>query len=122
MERGQALVEFMLVFPVMALVALGFGEGAFLVSHQHGYQNEADVLASWAADHPADVPGPSWDAVAASENSRVGCDGTPVVSWPDGSETPGSRVLVNLTCKYTPVMSGLWSGLPVAVESEAVVQ
>lgn len=125
MRRGQALVEFALVFPVLCFAFVGMGEAAFLFSAQHGYQSEADVLAQWAADHPADVisADQAWSGVVASESTRTGCDGTPAVTWPDGTQIAGSRVALALTCHYQPhITSNLWTGLPVGVAAEAVVQ
>ena len=121
--RAQALVEFALVFPILVVAFLGMGEAGFLFASQHGYQSTADVLASWAAYHVSEVPGPSWDAVAGSETARTGCDGSPVVSWPDGGQASGDRVAVELACHYSPkITSNVWpGGLDVSVQAEAVV-
>ena len=123
-KRAQALVEFALVLPLFLLIALGFGEAAFLFATQHGYQDGADVLAGWAAYHVA-VPGwqIGWDAVSADEERRIGCDGQARLSFPDGTQLPGSRLVVDLTCHYSPrITPNLWSGLPVSVQSSRVVE
>jgi TadE-like protein len=119
--RGQALVEFALIFPVLIFAFLGMGEAGFLFAAQHGYQSEADVVAQWAA-----INGPgnaSWDRIWSDEAARTGCDGRPVVTYPDGNASPGSRILVKLDCHYSPrITSNVWpGGLTVSVQSEAVV-
>jgi hypothetical protein len=124
MTRGQALVEFALIFPILAATFLGMGEAGFLFSAQHGYQNEADILASWVAIRGHEDA--AWHQLVVDERDRTGCDGEPDVSWFDddmGDHHPGSRVLVSLTCHYSPRITGnVWpDGLDVSVQSEAVI-
>lgn len=123
---GQSLVEFALVLPLLMLLLLGFGEAAFLAATQHRFQNAADVLAQWAAFQMADTPGESWQAgwaqVVSGESARTGCgDLNPQVSFPDGTHGPGDRVLVQWHCHYQPRLTTVWEGLPVNVQSEAMV-
>lgn len=126
-DRGQALVEFALVLPVLMLVLLGFAEVAFLAATQHGYQNGVDVLAEWAASEMSEQPGESWQTgwgqVVRQESDRTGCgDLAPDVSFPDGTHAAGDRVLVRWACHYRPRLTTLWDGsLPVGVQSESVV-
>jgi hypothetical protein len=123
--RGQALVEFALVLPLLMFILLGFGEAAFLFAVRHGYQNGVDVMAQWAAHEMSETPGESWQAnwarVVSEEQARTGCDATPVVSFPDVTHGPGDRVLVDWPCHYRPRLTMIWDGLTVSVESEAVV-
>jgi Flp pilus assembly protein TadG len=123
---GQAVVEFAVVLPLIMVVLLGFGETAFLVATQHAFQNGADVLAERAAFEMSSSPGESWkagwQAVVADEDERTGCgDTSPSVALPDGTHGPGDRVLVVWHCHYTPHITSGWGGLPVTVQSEAVV-
>lgn len=101
MRRGQALVEFALVLPVLMFLLLAFGEVAFLVAAQHGWQREADALADWSASHP-DEPWPS--------GLLAGCD--------DVWVTTGELVTVDATCDYSTRL-GLLRGIPVSVEAVA---
>ena len=124
--RGQSLVEFALVLPLLMLLLLGFGEAAFLAATQHGFQNGVDALAGWAAYRMADAPGESWQAgwgaVVDQESDRTGCaDRSPTVTFPDGTHGPGDRVLVRWSCHYQPRLTRIWDGLAVRVESEAIV-
>jgi hypothetical protein len=125
LRTGQTLVEFALVLPIFLFLLLGFGETAFLVATQHGYQNGVDVLAQRAAAEMATEPGESWQAdwnqVVRDEQDRHDCSGTPSVTLPDGTHGPGDRVIVHWQCHYQPRITTLWGGLPISVESEAVV-
>lgn len=115
--RAQALVEFALVLPVLMLVLLGFGEVGFLMSAQHGWQRSADSVADAVA---AGLAAPELAALVAAERTRTGCASDPVVTFPDGTD-PGARVLVGWTCWYQPRLTRLFDGLPVTVESVAVL-
>ena len=123
--KGQALVEFALVLPILMLMLLGFGEAAMLFATRQGYQNGADVMAQWAASEMAEKPGESWKSgwnkVVNDEQARADCDADPAISFPDGGHLPGDRVLVRWSCRYTPRLSGPIAGLTVTVDSEAVV-
>ena len=119
--RGQALVEFALVLPLLMFLLLGFGEVAFLVATQHRYQNSADVLAQSVAIAIANGPGweAAWDAVVHDEQARVDCAASPGLAVPEGTD-PGDRVLVTWRCDYhAKLISGL--GVPITVESVAVI-
>ena len=125
-RRGQALVEFALILPIMLVLLLGFAELALLFGDRVGFQNGTDVLAQWAAEEMASHPGESWKAgwqrVVREEAERVGCVGDgPDVSFPDGDHLPGDRVLVEWACTYQPRLSGDIGVLKVHVQSEAVV-
>lgn len=104
--RGQALVEFALVFPLMCAALLAFAEVGFLLAYQAGQQNATTTLATWRTQHPTDDIGP----VLASEVARIGCDS------PTLSETATPVVVVRLTCSYT---GRVVSGFAVPVSTSA---
>lgn len=125
MRRGQALVEFALVVPIILFTFLGMAEVGFLFADQHGWQRGADVLADAAAIRVATEPGDSWragwQALADDERARAGCN-PPDVSFPDGGQDPGQRVQVSWTCDYRPrITAGLWPGLRATIRSTAVI-
>jgi hypothetical protein len=108
--RGQALVEFALILPVMMLIILGAIEAGFLVNQKGSQDRATAVVADWAADHPGDE---SWHAVAADQ--LPGCDVTV-----DEIGRPGI-VTAAATCQYQPVAThGLWDGLPISSSESAV--
>jgi Flp pilus assembly protein TadG len=112
--RGQSLVEFALVLPIMLFLFLGFGEAAFLYSRIHAAQTAADTL----ADVAVQSPGESWNSIVQDELDRAECtDGIVAVE----ALTAG-RTLVKLTCVYVPIVTnGLWPGLHYSVQGEAVI-
>ena len=119
--RGQSLVEFALVLPLLMFLLLGFGEVAFLVATQHRYQNSVDVLAQSAAIAIGNGSGweADWNAVVHEEQARVDCASAPGLAVPDGTD-PGDRVLVSWRCDYhAKLVSGF--GVPITVESAAVI-
>ena len=126
--RGQALVEFALVMPILMFMLLGFGEAAILFAQRWGYQNGVDVMAQWAAVDMSASPGESWKSgfnrIVDEEAEQWGCldqDG-PEVSFPDGTHEAGDRVLVAWDCTYEPKLTpALGIEVPIRVESEAVV-
>ena len=59
-HRGQTLVEFALVLPILMFMMLGFAELAFLFASRVGFQNSADVMVQWVAEEMASHPGDSW--------------------------------------------------------------
>ena len=73
------------------------------------------VVASWAAIHPADVPGPLYAAVVDAQR-LASCV---VDCAPDAAL---GLVTVAATCQYHPVATrGLWDGLPIASTASAAL-
>ncbi len=67
-QRGQALVEFALVSPMLFLMMLGILEFGFMFQHDVAITNAARSGARWAATHPT-----AWsNASAAPSNSIEG--------------------------------------------------
>ena len=61
--KGQAIVEFALVFPILLFVILGGVEAGFLLITKADQDRATQVIADWAALHP----GESWNSVANHE-------------------------------------------------------
>lgn len=67
-KRGQALVEFVVILPLVLFIILGATEVGFLLIAKAHQDRATAVVAEWAAEHPSD----SWNAVANKE--LPGCD------------------------------------------------
>ncbi len=88
-SRGQAIVEFAIVFPVLLFTILGAVEAGFLLIAKADQDRSTQLVADWAADHP----GESWNSV--SDHVLSGC----VVSV----VSPSRDVLeVTSECPYEP--------------------
>lgn len=102
--KGQALVEFALVFPVLLFTILGGIEAGFLLVTKAHQDRVTSVIAEWAATHP----GESWNSVANRE--LPGCTVT-VSPSSSGLVEAGSRcqyhakVLVGLPLFDIPISS-----------------
>lgn len=126
-SRGQSLVEFVLIFPIVLLVVLGaldFGR-AFL-----GWvvlNNAARVGANYAALHPGawDSPGIAYQQAEytalvtdARDDAGIvldGCDAVAIAdpTFPDGKDL-GDYAVVQLDCEFdpiTPIMGEVLTGL-----------
>lgn len=103
--RGQALVEFALVLPLMLLLVFGGLEAALLVNAKAQQDRTTQTLADWVAAHPGGNP---YETVAAL--SLDGCD----VSTAEDPDL--GLVTVWATCDYSPVT---YAALAVPISSEA---
>lgn len=122
--RGQAIVEFALVAPILFFTLLAFGELGRAFAVAHIWQRSADVLADSAAVRIATQPGESWrsgwEALVRDEQARSTCD-DPDVTYPDGTNQPGDRVQVGWTCQYQFLLFNGVTFPPTRIESVAVI-
>ena len=130
-SRGQSVVEFALVLPVLMLIllfALDFGR-IFLGWVE--LNNAARVGANFAANHPdawgtpgnaADVA--TYHTLIANDAAAINCtlpNPVPAPTFPDGSVL-GGRSQLDLVCQFsvlTPFISAI-TGNPVTVGASAV--
>ena len=108
-RRGQILVEFAVLVPVLLFIILGAIEAGFLVNAKAAQDRSTAVVAEWAAEHP----GESWNSVAARE--LPGCD---VMATNPHQEL----VEITATCLYSPVVLVMFEGLPMTSSESAVTQ
>jgi Flp pilus assembly protein TadG len=124
-SRGQTMVEFALIFPILVLlllIAVDFGR-VFLgwVS----LNNAARVGANYAAANPNDTWGTGSDyQVLMTDNvGAINCTRAPTDPPTFGpSKAPGELVTVDLTCSFpviTPLISTFFPGGVVTVASSA---
>lgn len=109
--RGQALVEFTLIVPVLMALILAMIAIFYLDLQVRRAQNGIDVLAQLAAQDPG------WRSAVSSENERTDCNADPL--QPD-VEYPDQRVLLTWHCHLNT--RWIFDGLPITVSSEAVVR
>lgn len=139
-SRGQAMVEFAMVLPLLVLLlvmAIDFGR---LFFGWVGLHNAARIGADYAAQYPdADWADPDDPQVQAyvnrinADSAAINCalsvsadqvDDTPAPAWrpsfPEGTDV-GDDALVALECDFdllTPIMSGLM-GSPIQLAADA---
>ena len=115
-SRGQSLVEFALVLPVLMLVvliAIDFGRAFLSVI---SVTNASRIGASYAAGHPVGTfgAGSEYAKQITDEWAPLGCElATPVPApvFPDGNVLSG-RATVSLLCNFTLLTPLLGSILP----------
>ena len=131
-RRGQAMVEFALVLPLLALLlvmAIDFGRVFFgWVALQNAARIAADAAAgsadAWPADNPFDVQAQDhYQAAVIADLEAINCEFAPPVpdpEFPDGKET-GDPAIVTLECGFdliTPLAGSILGG-SVDLRSEA---
>jgi hypothetical protein len=126
-ESGQALVEFALIVPVLALIAVGILDLGRLFYSYEALANAAREGARYCALHALDPePGRTNDTRARISNElggRVTPDLTATFCQPDDPTAPGSPVTVFVSAPFnliTPLMSGI-VGNPVVLHASATM-
>lgn len=133
-SRGQAMVEFALVLPILALLlvmAVDFGRVFFgWVALQNATRIAADFAAghadAWPANNPTDQASQDlYQAVVLGDLEAINCDREPAgpipdPQFPDGRET-GDRAVVELDCTFaliTPLAEIILGGpVPIGASS-----
>lgn len=111
-STGQALVEFVLILPVLLMLVLASVDLWSIGYQRTRYQESAGVLADAIAWNGYEYPSPEFDALADDELARVRCDRDGAVTVDDD----GWRVVVGLTCRYHPIAYAPLA-VPVSVEA-----
>jgi hypothetical protein len=131
-SRGQALVEFAIILPLLMVVllfAIDFGRVFF---GWVGLQNVARIGASFASQYPNSNWASSTDpdrqeyldqihADAAAINCTLPADAELLPEFPGGT-APGSPVDVQLDCDFrllTPFLAPIFGGMDVPIGAEA---
>ncbi|MGH2456043.1 MAG: TadE family protein, partial [Candidatus Limnocylindria bacterium] len=106
--RGQALVEFMLVFPLFVMTFVGIivlGMGVFF---QQQVTNVAREAARFASVHSGTAVCPTFSNLASDENDYACPEGAPWSRWPQ--MTAHARSLVFGLHPSAVRLSACWSG------------
>ena len=107
--RGQNLVEFSLVLPIMIVMMLGIVEFGLVYFTRASVENSAREGARYGAIHPADVSGIQTrvrGTVSAIDPSSL----TIGVTYPDGDSLPTERVQVSVSYPLTTFWPGPHAG------------
>ena len=132
-SRGQSLVEFALVLPLLIVIlvmAIDFGRVYF---GWVGLQNVARIGANFAAqyagqtdwDDPADAHRVQYEDQIAADSAAINCElpaaDDMLPDFPEGT-APGNDAVVSLTCDFsllTPVLAPLFGGSTITMSAES---
>jgi len=127
--RGQSLVEFALVLPVLLLILIITIDFGRVYLGWVTLNNAARIAANYAASGPqpwTQAQEDQYQAIVASETSRINCPlPTPIPdpTYPGSTTTTvGGRAVVALTCKFqliTPFLGNFFPGGVVNVGASA---
>lgn len=126
-SRGQSLVEFALVLPILMLILLITVDFGRVFMGWVTLNNAARIAANYAASGQpplTDTQIAQYQMIVARETTGINCDGlsTPVPTYPGGTAV-GGRAVASLSCNFhfvTPFLGNLFpaSGLPVGASSD----
>jgi hypothetical protein len=116
--RGQALVEFSLVFPMFAMVLFGIISLGLWVFYQQQLSNAAREAARYAAIHSSGAQCPTVSHIApqAPPNTYFACD-APVDGWPR-MVAAGRSAVWGMNSSSVSIV-GCWSGFVDASGNDA---
>jgi hypothetical protein len=98
-ERGQALVEFALVLPVLMLILLAIPEFARRSDFTMQTRIAAQTMASWIAAHGTETA-PD-EMVGVAESMGVGANYR--LTWAPPSPAPGDLITVTVGAEWEPL-------------------
>lgn len=119
-DRGQALVEFALAFPIFVLLVMATFEAGLAVVTFTSIQNSAREGARYAVTAPDDTNG----VTAAARQAVFTLGGnTPNVTeaFPSKSDASGSPVAVTVTYQYHPLL-GLIPPIQMTARSQMIIE
>ena len=128
-ERGQSLIEFALVLPVLVILLVGvFDLGrAVMLSEtlnnavregaRHAIVNGTTSSSPLGPATLTTPPAADNTATTVVRRHTIGINSTVtiVMSWPDGNANKGSEVQIIATTPFTPILSQVFTGGGIAV-------
>jgi len=126
--RGQSLVEFALILPILAVLLLGVLDAGRLFMSWITLNNEVRIAANYAALNPTNIQLPAYAAAVNREGAGLNCalqpdasgKNPPAPTFPSGTGV-GNPAVATMSCKFnlwTPLMSSLFGG-PLTLSSSA---
>ncbi len=124
-RKGQSLLEFALLLPILVLVFLGVFDCARALWYSNTLSQAAREGTRYATVHGSTSPNPlgPGDHYALTQSIRrliVGMDSSQVVvnpTWQDGSISAGSLVTVEVSYRYVPLTTMIVGGVPLELRS-----
>lgn len=113
-ERGQSLVEFALLIPIMLVLVIGtaeFGRAWMMRNILTGAAREGARVASVAIDGPSSVLSGRTAAIAVLSSAGISVPPATVTVDPS-PPTPFNAVQVDVTYTYSIAITGFIPGLP----------
>ncbi len=108
-EKGQSMVEFALVMPLLLFLALGiadFGRAFFtLTSLSNGAREgvRGGIIRQCSDTTGANTASIQYKVINAATGVTVDPSSGVVISYPDGSNAIGNRIQVTASATYTPL-------------------
>jgi Flp pilus assembly protein TadG len=132
-DRGQSLVEFALMVPILFLLIVGLvdiGQGlqAYVALGNAVRETARETAVHGAAASTPWGPAANDANVTTSLRSRaVGLDGSAITvtsSWPSGSNAQGNEAVITATYTFQPAASALIGGvtLPLSAQTRVRIQ
>jgi len=120
-ERGQSVVEFALVFPILILILMGTIDFGRLFYSYVTVTNAARVGAEYAMDTrrtQADIK----QAIKDESSPLVTINDSDITLTANPSWTPDSQLIVEVRTQFTaitPMISAFWGGGPLQLKGRA---
>ena len=112
-RRGQSIVEFALILPVLMFILVIVADMARVVAARVAISNAAREGARYASMYPMDYNTTKNRVLLEYNNTGVRVTGVELraenilISFPDGSAEPGNSVRVNVRCRF-PLFFASW--------------
>jgi len=105
-HKGQSLVEFALILPVLIIILVVLADMSRAVAAHVALRNAAREGARYAAWYPSDFSTIKSRVLLEYNNTSIGVTGMEltaeniIISYPEGSTAPGSLVRVTARCRF----------------------
>ena len=127
-ERGQSLIEFALILPVLLILLVGvfdIGRAVMLSETLNTAVREGTRYAivngalSPSPSGPAPLTSTAIDTQVRRYTTGINSTITITITWPDSNSNRGSEVTVVATTPFTPILSQVFTGGGLAVTLRA---
>lgn len=123
-ERGQALIEFALILPILVVLLVGVFDLGRAVMLSETLNNAVREGTRYAIVHGSTSAAPLGPATLttppAADNAAttivrrhliaINSTVTIVMSWPDGNANKGNEVQIEASTPFTPILSQVFTG------------